>query len=144
MKKRFKSKEIDIENFYLKHKGKPCIIVGSGHTMMDFDYKKFKGIVILVGSSIFRTRGKINPDYLITANNHTPIPEVSAHLKKINKFKNLTWIISDTACYDSIWDKNEKTYIEKFKVNYSFFDDRHFGNQPCKPKKKCCEFLKKY
>ena len=143
MSNKYKPKEININDFYLKHKNTPCIVVGSGHTMMNFDYKKFKGIVILVGSSIYRTRGKINPDYLVTANNHHPIPEVSSHLKIINKFKNLTWIISDTACYDSIWNKNENIYKKNFKINYSFFDDRHFNNQECKPKKKCCEFIGK-
>jgi len=138
------SNEVNINNFFLKHKNIPCIVVGNGHTMMEFDYKNFKGIIILVGGAILRTRGIINPNYLITANNHFPVPEVDSHLKKINKFKSLTWIISDTACYDSIWDKNDLTYKKKLKINYSFFDDRHFNNRVCKPKKKCCEFLKKY
>jgi hypothetical protein len=136
--------EVNIDDFYLKHRNTPCIIVGNGHTMMEFDYKNFKGIIILVGGAILRTRGIIKPNYLVTANNHFPIPEVETHLKIINKFKNLTWIISDTACYDSIWDKNEETYKKKIKVDYSFFDDRHFNNEVCKPKRKCCKFIENY
>jgi len=139
-----KNREINIENFYMKHKNIPCVVVGSGHTMHDFDYKNFKGIVIVLGSAIFRTMNIIKPDYLVSANNHMPIPEVKDHRKYINKYKDITWILSDTACYDSIWDLNEENFKRNIKVKYSFFDDRHFKNKECIPKNKCCTFLKKY
>jgi len=144
LKSFMKNKEVNTEDMYMNHKNIPCIIVGSGHTMYDFDYKNFKGIVIIAGSTIFKIRNIIKPDYLLTSNNHMPIPYLKQHTKFLNKHKNLTWIMSDTGCFNTIWDYDEVLFKKNIKIKYSFFDDRHFKNKECSPKKKCCDFLNKY
>lgn len=134
--------EIFIKDLILKHKNKPCVVVGAGHTMFDFDYKNFKGITIIAGgSTILRVRKKIMPNYLVSANNHFPIAEVKEHRKIINKYPHMTWLIGETTCYDSIWDKNVEIYKNNILPNYFFFDDKHFKKKKCYPPKKCCEFL---
>ena len=50
---------LHIKNLINKHKNVPCVVVGSGPTMADFDYKNFKGIIIAIGTSIYRFPPKI-------------------------------------------------------------------------------------
>jgi hypothetical protein len=134
--------EIKIEELINKHKNKPCVIMGSVPSAYNFDYSRFKGIVIIIGGAINRTNGIIKGDYLISANDHFPIPEVKKHRDIINKFKNAVWILSDTACYSSIWNKNENTFKNLLKIDHCFFDHIHFDQKACSPKRGCCKFLK--
>jgi hypothetical protein len=136
--------EIKIEELIDRHHKIPCIIVGAGPTAFDFDYLKFKGIVILIGGAIPRTNGHIRADYLICTNNHYPIPEIKEHRKVLNKFKNAILILSDTICYDSIWKKNKNTYKNFLKIDHCFFDHIHFDQKACSPIRGCCKFLEEY
>lgn len=134
--------EIFIKDLILKHKNQPCVVVGAGHEMFNFDYKNFKGITIIAGgSTILRVRDKIIPNYLVSANNHFPIAEIKTHRKIINKYPLMTWLIGETTCYDSIWDKDLEVYKKKIAPNYFFFDDKHFKRKKCHPNKNCCKFL---
>ncbi len=134
----------NINSIIDKHLNESCLILGSGHTMDDFDFYNFKGKIILAGATILRIdKNKVKPNYLVTSNNHFPVVNIKSHLDYINKFENLTWILSDTGCHNDIWEFNEKLY-EKLKSDYIFFDDRHFNKKPCDPKKECCKFLKMY
>ena len=133
--------EIKIEELINKHNNKPCIVVGAGPTAHDFDYSRFKGVVIIIGGAISRTNGLIEADYLISANNHFPIPEIKKHRNIINKFKNAIWILSDTACYNSIWNKDTNTFKNLLKIDHCFFDHVHFEQKACSPKRGCCKFL---
>ena len=136
--------KIELKDLVFKHKDVPCIVIGAGPTMLDFDYSKFKGIIIVAGTAILRINKSIKPDYLVSSNNHFPVVEIDEHVKILNKFNNLKWMISDTGCYDTIWKFDEEKFKKKLKINYFLFDDRHFKNKECKPKKNCCDFLKKY
>ena len=135
--------KIDVEDIFDKHKDDSCVIVGAGHSMADFDYKNFNGKIIISGSTILRFDKTIEPDYLVTCNNHFPILEISSHLNFLNKFKKMIWLMSDTGCYNDIWEYNPDTF-QKVKLDYITYDDRHFGFKNCKPKKNCCKFLKIY
>ena len=115
---------IKIEDIFNKHSGEECIIVGSGHTMNKFDYKNFKGKIIFCGTAILRLQ-KIIPDYLVSCNNHFPILNIKSHLNFLNQYKKMTWILSDTGCYNDIWEYNEKDFNDLIP-NYLTFDDRHF------------------
>ena len=133
-----------IDSIIDKHAGDSCLILGSGPTLNDFDFRNFKGKILLAGSTILRIdKEKIKPDYLITSNNHFPVVNIQSHINFINTFEKLTWILSDTGCHNDIWEFDEKLY-NKLKPNYIFFDDRHFGGVECNPRKDCCDFLKKY
>ncbi len=133
-----------IDSIIDKHVGDSCLILGSGPTLNDFDFRNFKGKILLAGSTILRIdKKKINPDYLITSNNHFPVVNIESHRNFINNFKKLTWILSDTGCHNDIWEFDEKLY-NNLNLNYIFFDDRHFGGIECNPRKECCNFLKKY
>ena len=134
--------ELKIDNLLNRHSNIPCVIIGAGYTMMDFDYANFKGIKIATGSSIMRFPDEIDIDYLVSANNHFPVLEINEHLKYLNK-KNISWLMSDTACYNDIWDFNKKKF-EKLKINYFCFDDRHFDLKRCKKVRNCCKFLEIY
>jgi len=120
-----------------------CVIVGSGHTMNEFDYENFKGKIIISGSTILRFDKTIEPDYLVTCNNHFPVLDIPTHLNFLNKFKKMIWLMSDTGCYNDVWQYNPDTF-KKLKLDYITFDDRHFRFQNCKPKKNCCNFLNIY
>ena len=136
--------ELDFKDLKNKHKDSPCIIVGTSPSMMDFDYKNFKGIIIAVGTSVYRFPSNFNKiDYIISCNNEFPIIEIKSHLKILNKNKKTTWLMSDTGCYNELWDY-DKTLFDKLKIDYFCFDDRHFKKKPCKEIRKCCEFLKIY
>lgn len=134
--------QIDIKDILNKHANQECIIVGSGQTMGDFDYNNFKGKIIFCGTAILRLE-KVIPDYLITCNNHFPVINIKSHFDLLNKYKNMTWIFSDTGCYNDIWDFSEKIF-KNFVPNYLPFDDRHFNRKECQPKQKCCQFLNLY
>lgn len=130
----------DIINKYSK-KNQSCVIVGSGHTMNEFDYENFDGKIIFCGSAILRL-SNIRPDYLISCNNHFPVINIKSHLDYLNKYPDMTWIFSDTGCYHDIWDYDEELF-KKLKLKYTTFDDRHFFGKKCVPEKKCCKLLSK-
>jgi hypothetical protein len=135
--------EINIEQLKNKHSNKPCVIVGGSQTMHNFNYKKFNGIIIVIGSAILRVHNKFHVDYIINSNNEFPVPEIPSHLNFLNKFRNnTTWIMSDTNCYSSIFKPNKNIWDNKLKINYVKYDDRHFNGKPCSPKKDCCDYLR--
>lgn len=135
---------LDFKKIIDKHKDDICIIVGSGPTMNEFDYEKFKGQIILVGGAILRINKNVKPDYLISCNSHFPIVDIKSHMDLISSFKNNpTWILSDTCAHSDLWNFDIKKY-EKLKINCSFFDDRHYNFKKCKQKSKCCDFLNIY
>ena len=136
--------EIQIEDLIDKHQGEKCIIVGSSQSMHDFEYEKFSGKIILIGTSILRTQNRFHPDYLISANSHFPVPEIKKHLDLLNQNKKMTWIYSDSALYCDIWTKSEAFLKDNLKIKYLSFDERHFDGEKCKKKKNCCDFLLKY
>tara|TARA_B100002052_G_C15851489_1_gene585300 strand:+ start:345 stop:1286 length:942 start_codon:yes stop_codon:yes gene_type:complete len=133
----------DIKNLYNKHINKPCVIVGSSKSLNDFDYQNFKGIKIVCGATILRINKEFNPNYLISSNTIFPIPNIPEHIRIINSFNKLTWIISDTGTFCDIWDFQKKNF-KKIKNKYFFFDERHFFKKKCVPLKKCCSFIEKY
>lgn len=137
--------QIQLEQLFNKHKNMPCVIVGGSQTMMDFNYKKFKGIIISVGSSILRIHNRFEPHYLVGSNNEFPVIEISHHLNFLNKLnKNIIWVMSDTGCYNTLFTENKKIWDHKLKINYVKYDDRHFENKKCSPEQRCCKYLKLY
>lgn len=137
-------KELKLGDLINKHKKEKCIIVGGSHTMHDFNYENFDGKIIVVGTSILRLQKRFDPDYLVSANNHFPVPEIHKHLEILNNYKNMTWIFSDSALYCDIWKKSDEFLNENLKIKYHAFDDRHFNGNKCKKLGNCCSFLKKY
>ena len=65
--------------------------------MNDFDYKNFRENNFC-GSAILRF--DIEPDYLVSCNNHFPVINIKSHLSYLNKYRNMTWLLSDTGCYN--------------------------------------------
>ena len=130
--------EIDFSKFVNKYKDEKCVIIGASHSMHDFDYENFKGIKIILGTAILRTENRFEPDFLISSNNHFPVPEIKEHLDILNKHKNMTWIFSDTSLYHDIWTKSDDFLNKNLKIKYSCFDDKHFNGKKCFPKRKCC------
>ena len=135
--------KVPLEKLYNKHLNEDCIIVGAGPTMKQFNYKKFRGKIIFLGSVILRFDREIKPHYLISSNNHFPVLEIESHLKLLNSLKKTFWIMSDTSCYNDIW-KFDPEKFGKLKIKYSTFDDRHYNLQKCTPQKECCKFLTIY
>ena len=117
--------EIDFSKFVNKYKDEKCVIIGASHSMHDFDYENFKGIKIILGTAILRTENRFEPDFLISSNNHFPVPEIKEHLDILNKHKNMTWIFSDTSLYHDIWTKSDDFLNKNLKIKYSCFDDKH-------------------
>ena len=91
-------------------------------------------------SNYTQNKKEFNPNYVISSNTIFPIPNISKHIKIINSFKKLTWIISDTGFFD-IWDFQNKNF-EKLKINIFLMKDI-FLKKMCTVKK-CCSFIEKY
>ena len=121
--------KLEIDNLINKYKrtSKSCIVVGSGPTMNDFDYKNFEGKIIFCGSAILRLPD-IEPDYLVSCNNHFPVINIKSHLSYLNNYRNMTWLLSDTGCYNDIWQYNEKIFNDLL-IDYVAYDDRHFDQK---------------
>ena len=134
----------NFEEIINKHKNDICVIVGAGPTMNNFDYKNFKGQILLIGGAILRIDKKIKPNYLISCNNHFPIVSIKSHMDVLRSFKNNpTWILSDTCAHSDLWNFDLKEY-ENLSMNCTFFDDRHYELKHCQPKSNCCKFLEIY
>ena len=50
--------EIFLDDILNKHKGEPCLILGSGKSLNDLNYENFKGKIIAVGTTILRIKEK--------------------------------------------------------------------------------------
>ena len=131
--------EINFNYLNDKHLNENCLILGSGPTMNQFDFMGFKGKIIFIGTTILRIKN-IKPDYLVSGNNIFPVVNIKEHLNFLNSFKNMTWLMSDTCCYQDIWPYDERLF-KKLKIDYLKFDDRHFNKKYCNPKKKCCDLI---
>ncbi len=133
--------ELKLYSLANKEKGNSCLILGPGETMIDFPFKRFNGKIIVIGNSAIRGQGLFKPDYWVVSNNHFPVPYISMHRKIINQFKKTTFFFAESTLHDFLWKK--KTHILKkyLKVNWSFYDERHFNFKECKPKKQCCNYI---
>ena len=40
----------------------------------------------------------------------------------------MTWLLSDTGCYNDIWQYNEKIFNDLL-IDYVAYDDRHFDQK---------------
>ena len=133
--------EKKLNYFFNIEKNNPLILVGAGPSMHHFDYKKFKGRKMGVGTTILRLENRFKLDYFVSSNNEFPVPEIDKHLIFMNQFENMIWFFSDTACYDGIWTKSDEFLKNNLKLNYCFFDERHFNKKKCDPVKKCCNLI---
>ncbi len=133
--------KIKLDEIINIHKGEPCLIIGSGDSLNQINFDNFSGKIIALGTTILRISDRRKISYFVSANNHFPIPEINFHLEFLNDLKNITWLMSDTAAYNDVWKKNENFLIKNLKNNWLSFDDRHFDNKLCKPKKNCCKIV---
>lgn len=132
-----------LENFINKEKLKSCLILGSGTTMTEFPFKKFKGKIIVIGDAGIRGRNLFTPDYWVVSNNHFPVPYVKQHREVINSFKKTTFLFCESSLHDLLWKKKTKIIKNKLKVNWAFYDERHFEFQKCEPELQCCKYIRK-
>jgi hypothetical protein len=132
----------NFEFFINREKNKPCLVVGNAPTIINFPYREFKGIYILVSSAAQALRKIVSPDYWISANHSFPVPQ--RHLRIINSFKDYVFIFSDTAAYftRNVYDYD---FLKKnIKVPWFTFDDRHFNHKKCNPLRNCCKLADLY
>ena len=135
------SRKLRLEDLIDSEYGNSCVLLGPGPSMVDFPFSSFEGKIICFGDSILRGKNFFEANYWIASNNEFPVPDYKKHLDIINSFKNTKFIFSDSALYDNLWTKSE-VYLEKnLKVDWACYDDRHFDNKPCIPKKKCCDLI---
>jgi len=135
--------ELKLENLINKEKKNSCLILGTGETMMDFPFKKFNGKIIVIGDSAIRGQGLFKPDYWVVSNNHFPVPYISMHRKIINQFKKTTFFFAESTLHDFLWKKKIHILKKYLKVNWSFYDERHFNFKKCVPENKCCKYINK-
>ena len=131
--------QISLDEIVNIHKGEPCLILGSGNSINNLNYENFSGKIIALGTTILRLKELDKISYYVSANNHFPIPEIKFHLDFINSLTKTTWLMSDTAAYNDIWEKNDLFLKQNIKIDWLSFDDRHFNNKLCTPQKNCCD-----
>ena len=135
--------ELKLEELINKEKFKSCLILGPGPTMTDFPFKKFKGKIIVIGDAALRGKLLFKPDYWVISNNHFPVPYINLHRKIINEYKKTFFLFSDSTLHDLLWKKIDSVMKNKLKVNWAYFDDRHFQFKKCNPELKCCKYIRK-
>jgi len=107
-----------------REQGRPCIVVGSAPTMMDFDYSLFHGSVICVGDSWIRSDGRIKPDYWVAANDWFPVPDVPWQLSLINK-SGAVFLFADSVTYSNYWDYDADFLDKSLCVEWFGYDQGH-------------------
>ena len=132
---------LSLQNIVNLHENMPCVIIGGSPNFKNFDYQSFRGIKIATGSVAIRLNNICKFDYWVNSNNEFPIPEVPFHLEIINSFKDYTFVLSDTAAYNSLWKKDKKFLEDNILPNWLTFDERHFHKEQCVKKKNCCNIL---
>jgi len=134
--------ELNLEDLINKEKLKPCLILGPGETMTQFPFDKFKGKIIVIGNAALRGEGLFTPDYWIASNNHFPVPYLQLHRNIINKFKKTVFLFAESVLHDHLWKKSPQVLKKYLKVDWLFYDERHFCFKKCSPELKCCKHIK--
>ncbi|MEW5895580.1 MAG: class I SAM-dependent methyltransferase [Candidatus Omnitrophota bacterium] len=137
------SLEISGFDFFIdREKGKPCLVAGNAPSIQSFPFNDFKGVSILMNSGPVLLKGKIAPDYWMSANYYYPIPDKDFH--EINRYMNTVFIFSDTAVYLKRNSYNHSSIDQKLNIPWFAFDVFHSNGEPCQPRRGCCEVLKQY
>lgn len=135
--------QIDLKSLLDTEKNNSCVIVGPGPQLDKFNFKDFRGKIICIGDAAIRGKGIYKADYWVASNDHFPVPNIKKHLNTINEFINTTFFIAESTLYGNLWDKDQLS-LNSIKPKYVFFDERHFQNKDCNPKKKCCDVKSSY
>jgi hypothetical protein len=133
--------KLELEDLIDTEKKKTCLILGPGKTMTNFQFKKFKGKIIVIGDAAIRGSHLFKPDYWVVSNNHFPVPYIKFHRTIINKFNKTLFLFCESALHDNLWKKSIKVLKKKLKINWVFFDDRHFDFNKCMPELQCCKYI---
>jgi len=130
----------DYSYFINREVNRPCVLVGSGPSMGDFDYKRFEGVVVSVGDAIIRGASLFKADYWVSANSWFPIPEARGgyDLRIINEFSGTTFIYADSVAYSDLWENDESKLNDLLHVDWFCYDQRHHGGKLCSPPRRCC------
>ncbi|QTL97716.1 hypothetical protein GM661_06810 [Iocasia frigidifontis] len=127
--------------FINRENNKPCLVAGTAPTIVNFPYRRFKGIYITCGDGPVRLKDLFQPHYWVNANNIFPVPEL--HLDIINSFLETIFIFADSVTY-SRQHINLSFLENELKVNWFAYDQRHFNHRPCGTNLFCCELLDIY
>ena len=115
-----------------------CLIVGPAPTMLDFNYKKFKGKIFTIGDAAIRGRKHFKADYWIACNGLFPVPGLKIHTKVLNSFKKVIFIYSKIPI-KILGFKN--FFKENLKIKFFEYDHIHAPFTQCKKKKICCDYI---
>lgn len=120
------------------NKDKVCLLAGTAPNIINFPFKKFKGVIVTIGDGPIRLKNYFKPNFWINSNSIFPIPDKDYEI--INSFNETVFIFSDSVAYSSL-PFDESKVKSKLNVKWYSFDQRHFKNEKCKPPKECCRIL---
>ncbi len=133
--------QLRLEDIVNSHVSEPCLVLGNSPNMMNFNFNKFKGIIITLSDAIIRGRNKFKANYWISSNNEFPMPEIDFHLEIINSNNQTKFFFADSVAYQNIWTKDQNYLNQNLNVDWLCFDERHHNYRKCSPSKNCCNLL---
>jgi hypothetical protein len=121
------------------------LLIGSAPSVVQLRNFSFSGIRIGIGDMPWRAPRFGLYDFWVIANGYYPLPQKRRHLRHIGKYCK-TAVISAACLQRSSKDDSDIKKIKSasLKSNFVVYDERHFNNQYCSPREKCCKFYHEF
>lgn len=128
------------------HQNIPALVIGSSPTVKVVSNFPFDGIRIGVGDIPVRAPEFGPYDYWVCANSYYPLPWNRKHQGDIDSSGARTLIASISAIHSNDPDKIKFDALgEIFRSNsHILYEQRHFHQLPCNPRKICCDISEKF
>jgi hypothetical protein len=128
------------------HLNKPALVIGSSPTVKVVSDFPFDGIRIGVGDMPVRAPEFGPYDYWVCANSYYPLPWDKKHQQDIQGSGARTLIASMSVLHsDESAEAKFEALKEIFKSDSNvLYEQRHFHQLPCDPRKICCEVSGKF
>ncbi len=125
---------------------RPALVMGSSPTVKVVSNFPFDGIRIGVGDMPVRAPEFGPYDYWVCANSYYPLPWNSEHQRDIENSGAKTLIASMSVLHSNDPDKVKFDALrEIFRSNsHILYEQRHFNQLQCDPRKICCEVSGKF
>lgn len=128
------------------HQNRPALVMGSSPTVKMVSNFPFDGIRIGVGDMPVRAPEFGPYDFWVCANSYYPLPWNRKHRKDIDDSSARTLIASMSVLHSNEPDEAKfEALAEIFKSDSNIlYEQRHFYELPCSPRKLCCEVSGKF
>jgi hypothetical protein len=127
-------------------RSRPALVMGSSPTVKVVSNFPFYGIRIGVGDMPVRAPEFGPYDYWVCANSYYPLPWNKKHRKDIDRSGARTMIASMSVLHSSESSEAKFEALDEILNSKSniLYEQRHFNQLPCNPRKICCDVSAKF